>query len=96
MSDEQFNEWILKNMQLYVRAKLEKGYKFRFKESFPAGLRMFSAKKQINFKIKKRFNADHRHGHSLVKDIINGKREIGPELFPSKQAFQFDLESTKS
>jgi len=57
-------------MQAYIRAKLRRGNKFDFREEFPSGIRLFSAKKQIDFRIRKRINEKSRHGHALVSDLI--------------------------
>ena len=83
-------------MQAFIRAKMEKGKRFRFKESFPQGLRVFTAKKQIDYKIRKRLNSVNRHGYGLVKELFNDPErmpEIKEILAPKPN---YELDSSRS
>ena len=72
ISDEEFEEWIVSQMDQYIKAKLAFGLKrkgFSIKKFLP-DFQHTSGRKQIDFKIRKKANDESRHGVDIIKKLI--------------------------
>ena len=69
VDDEVFDAWIMKQMRLYLKARLEYGSQLNVYHHIP-GFKHIDGKKQIEYKLRKRQNQNTRHGHFRVKELI--------------------------
>lgn len=90
IGDKEFEEWIVYQMDRYVKARVAWGYKrkgFQPSKLVP-GFKHTSARKQIDYKVRKMLNDESKHGVKTVQKLIQ-QGQLGEKINKNKIPEEF-------